>query len=219
MTNEAFEIVGRDAPIGERFDFDLNSHFSRLFYDFDKNYSVYVVSVGRFSLIHLIEYFLELIGPAHGLFSAWTASGRSMRQVLRFFENRDLLSVRFLLDRTFPNTRPALYQYLIDQFGADSVRTLRSHLKIYALFNAEYSVIIESSANLNKNLRLESYRVTESVSFREFFQSVFDIVFEKTPLKRTAKRASESPVRELRKLSDGTVDNVPGYVNVELIDV
>lgn len=74
-------------------------------------------------------------------------------------------------------SRKPVYNYIIKNFGIDSIRTTRTHAKFCILHNDDYHVVIETSANLNKNTRLETFRITEDRQFCEFFINIFDHFF------------------------------------------
>lgn len=171
-----------------------------IFPDFKKGYSAFGMNNGTFSFGDVIEYVLNHIGPADALISSWVASSKSVRKVLKYLNNKKFLSVKFLLDRMFANTRPEIYKHIIDNFGADCIRTSRLHMKFCALYNADWSVVIETSANLNKNIRLETFRITEDKKFLDFFKEFFDNIFGTFPPQGNASNAqifSESDLQLL----------------------
>ena len=148
-----------------------------MFPGFQKGYSAFGMNNGSFSFGDVITHVLEQIGPAHALISTWIASQAATTKVCHFMEDNRFLSVKFLVDRMFSESRKPVYDYIVKNFGLDAIRTSRNHAKFCILYNDDYSVVIETSANLNKNTRLETFRITEDDQFCLFFRNIFDEFF------------------------------------------
>jgi len=173
-----------------------------IFPDLRKNSSCFGLNNGSFSFGDVIEHVLNHTGRAHALISSWVASERSIKQVLRYFKNKRFLSVKFLLDRMFPNSRPDIFQYVVDNFGVDSIRVSYVHSKFCALYNEEWFFVIETSANLNKNRRLESFRITEDEKFVSFFRELFVNLFKVIKPHKCPRKAQGEKPTMLNKLPD-----------------
>lgn len=133
---------------------------------------------GAFSFPDVIEHVLAVTGPAFLDISTWVASKASVRQIEEFLEDTSIHNFRFLVDRGFVANRKELYQQIKLIHGDDAIRTTRNHAKFCLIYNEKWDFVIETSANLNKNARLENFRITEDRSYRLFFSSVFDPFFE-----------------------------------------
>ena len=122
---------------------------------------IYGVSKGQFSLIELIEYLLQVSGPAHLVISTWTAAGADLAHARTLVDNGAILSARWLVDYSFPNRQPGYCQILRERFGDESIRTTANHAKFVLIHNDEWHLVLRTSMNLNLNRRLESYEISD----------------------------------------------------------
>lgn len=179
-----------ELPLPDAARFIKNSTPRDVFPGFEKGYSAFGMNNGSFSFADVMEYILNHTGPAHAMISSWVASRAAGEKVINFMNNRRLLSARFLVDKMVTETRGNFYELIVSRFGVDAIRTSRIHAKFCALHNDDWFVVIETSANLNKNLRLESFRVTENKPFCMFFKEMFDNFFNVISPKETGSLAS-----------------------------
>ena len=70
---------------------------------------------------------------------------------------------------------------IADLFGADSIRTTRTHAKFAVLTNAEWNVVITSSMNLNLNPRCEQFEMTDDVERAAMFLAYVDEIWGELP--------------------------------------
>lgn len=134
---------------------------------------------GRFGLADIIEHVLRSIGPAHMLISTWTANNASIDKIFWQMSSHDVLSVRFLVDHSFPQRQPAFYTHLTRTFGLDSVIIMRLHAKFVVFHNDKYDIVLRTSMNLNKNARVESFELSNNPTLVKFISDFFDVAFTK----------------------------------------
>lgn len=204
LENQRFDFPETAVP--EALRYIKNSIPADIFPRFRKGFSGFGMNNGSFSFGDVIEYVLTRTGPAHALISTWVASQRATEKVIDLLANRRLISAKFLLDTMFANTRPEIYDFIIKKFGADSIRTTHTHVKFCVLRNEKWSVVIETSANLNLNRRLESFRITENEAFCAFFKEMFDNFFQIMPEKTNSKEAARLPLSKLEELPDIVIE-------------
>ena len=150
----------------------------RLLGRFGHGEDTYILSRGQFSLIELIETVLERTGPADVYISTWTAAHAEIDDAFEFLRNGMLLSCHWLFDISFKSRNPAFWTRVIDLFGADMVRQCWNHAKMTMIENDTHKVTILTSANLNKNPRLEYYLIRENAAFFDFNRQWFMELFE-----------------------------------------
>lgn len=68
-----------------------------------------------------------------------------------------------------------------DMFGADTIRTTRTHAKFALVGNDDWHVVITSSMNLNLNPRVEQFELTDDADRHAFFTRWVDEVFAELP--------------------------------------
>lgn len=132
---------------------------------------------GKYSFVDVIDYVLETAGKSNIDISTWVASTASTQIIEDFLEDGVIHRFRFLVDKGFPANRKKLYNHILALYG-DCVRVTLNHAKFCLIYNDDWNFVIETSANLNKNKRLENFRITEHKQYREFFSGVFDRFFE-----------------------------------------
>lgn len=160
--------------LSARFGFDVDSAFCSV----RPGMSAFVLSNGYFSFADVIEYLIETTGPVWLDLASWVASSAALNQLESLILNRQIHRARFLIDPVA--TRAARKdRKVLDQIAAigGQVRLLKNHSKFAVLYNQKWNLVIETSANLNKNLRVESWRVTEGAQYAAFFRRFFDFIF------------------------------------------
>ena len=163
----------------DKIDLSFNNYVEEAFPKIEKNMCEFTFFNGAFSLIDVIDYVLEKTGTACVDISSWVASYASFNHIIDFLEDQKLNKMRFLMDSGFARTRKELYNH-IQKWYPDSIALTKTHAKFVLIYNNEYSFVIETSANLNKNNRLESFRITEDNKYCDFFKSTFDDIYDKS---------------------------------------
>lgn len=143
----------------------------------EKNTDTFVLTYGQFSLIDALMAILDQTGPAHVCISTWTAAHAHLDRSMELMNGAEILSFRMLVDRSFQSRQPGYYNHMIELFGADSVRAIRTHAKFMTIRNEKFDIVVRTSMNLNENPRLENIEVSENKDFAEFFESIVDGVF------------------------------------------
>ena len=141
----------------------------------------FVLTFGQFSLINGICHVLDQTGPAHVTIATWVAATADMRLTHGIFESGAILSIRWMIDRNFPQREPAYYRRLCETFGPESIRTLKSHAKFVTIRNDTWQIAFLTSANLNYNPRLEYIHILQSPELVSFLDQVADAVFRDHP--------------------------------------
>lgn len=168
--------------------------------DIEKGMKRFGLTAGQFSLSDLIEYILNKIGPSDLYLSTWAASSEGLKKTFAFLESKMIRNVKFMIDTGAKQYRDRQFGELIDRFG-DCLRTTRIHAKFVVIRNENYSIVIRTSANLNRNTRLETFEIDECEKFADFFQAFFNEAFKSIAVNENHKLASS------KKLA-GIVDNM-----------
>lgn len=147
----------------------------------EKNTDTFILTYGQFSLIDAVVAILDQIGPAHVSLSTWTAAHAHLERSAELLGSADLLSFRMIVDRSFQSRQPEYHHHMIELFGAECIRAIRTHAKFIVLRNEHFSVVCRTSMNLNENPRLENIEISEDDDFARFFESIVDEVFREVP--------------------------------------
>jgi len=134
------------------------------------------LTFGQFSLIDLIDAALEVTGPADVVISTWSAGFYDVDAAVRWRDAGRMLSTRFRMDSSDKRGQSTPGD-VVELFGAENVRTFRSHAKFVLIGNDEWNVVITTSMNLNLNPRLEQFEITDDLDryamLREFVEAVW----------------------------------------------
>ena len=139
------------------------------------------LTFGQFSLIDLIQAALEITGPADVTISTWSAGFYDIEAAEKFRGNGLLRSIRFVMDAASMKKGQASVHDVADLFGAESIRTTRTHAKFALVRNDEWDVIITSSMNLNLNPRCEQFEMTDDAERCGMFGAFVDALFAELP--------------------------------------
>lgn len=145
---------------------------------FGKRREVFGFNGGQFSSIDLLDAVLNYTGPARCIVATWTAAKADMGRAKEFLESGRILDVKWLVDISFQNRQSELCDLLREKFGDDAIRALRSHAKFMTVSSDDWSVVIQTSMNLNQNKRLESFWVCECPDLYGEFVSLVEQVFD-----------------------------------------
>ena len=145
---------------------------------FGKGGRVIGLTKGQFSLIDLIKALLQITGPAHLTLSTWTAGVRDVENIGFLVERGELLSLRLLVNRSFPQRQPQYVGAVRRVFGDDAVRITRTHAKFAILRAPGWDVIVRSSMNLNRNRQFENFDIDDDARICDHFEALVSEMFD-----------------------------------------
>lgn len=145
----------------------------------ERGVDLYCLTMGKFSLIDVVEHVLEATGPADVVVSTWTAAGADIGFANGLLTDGRIKSLRFLVDFSFPSRQPAYCAALREAFGDDSIRVTKNHAKFVLVTNGEWRVVIRTSMNLNECRRLETVEISDDAELAGFLLEVVDALFAK----------------------------------------
>lgn len=146
-----------------------------------KGCDIFGLTKGDFSMIDILRHVAREIGPCRIDVGTWTAAAAEIKQAFDMLGDRNILALRFLVDRSFPQRQPRYFASLREKFGEDCVRLARFHAKFILLENEEYSVAVRTSMNLNLNQRIEFFEISEGSPISDYLREVVDYHFAKPP--------------------------------------
>ena len=145
---------------------------------FTRDVEIYGLTRGSFSMIDMIVALLDITGTADRLsLSTWTASRDDVREVCAFLRSGRVRALRFLTDQSFIRRSPAIAQAIRETFGPDAVRVGSIHAKWAIIQNARWQVFLDTSANLNTNMRVENFTAAHDPEKVAFVDAYLDRVW------------------------------------------
>lgn len=172
--------------------------------DIKKGMRRFGFTAGQFSMSDLIEYILLQTGPADLYISTWAASSDGLKKTFEFLNNKMLRNVRFMIDTGAKQYRDNQFGILLDKFG-DCIRTTRIHAKFFVIRNEKFDIVVRTSANLNKNLRLENFEIDENKDFADFFQKFFDEAFFQIAVNENHQLVSSRKLKNVVDVAGGEI--------------
>lgn len=145
--------------------------------DFDRGCETTCYTFGQFSIIDVIVALLGKTGPADVVISTWTAGAADLRRASELMHDRRIRSCRWIVDHSFKNRQPEYLETMVDLFGADSIRSLKTHAKFVVVSNDEWNIVVRTSMNLNENRRLENFDVVDDEAFCRWHLDLTEGVF------------------------------------------
>lgn len=136
---------------------------------------------GQFSIIDLVTAALRFTGPVDATIATWTAANADLIRTAETLKLGHFRSVRWIVDRSFETRQPEFCATMRELFGDNTIRTLASHAKFVLLKNDEWSVVIQTSMNLNFNKRIENFWIADDAELYGEFSSLVDEVFINQP--------------------------------------
>jgi hypothetical protein len=154
---------------------------SRCIGPISKGGDVFGLTKGDFSMIDVLRHIAREIGPCRVDIGTWTAARAEIGQAFDMLNDKNITSMRWLVDRSFPARQGKYFASLLDKFGQDSVRLARFHAKFILLENDGYSVAVRTSMNLNENKRIEFFEISEGSPISGYLREVVDYHFAAPP--------------------------------------
>ena len=132
-----------------------------------------VFTYGAFSSGDLLAAILDRTGPADVDIATWTAAGADRDRAKAAMTAGAVRRLRMLVDWSFPARAPEYVATMYRHFGPEAVRVIR---------NDEWNVVVRTSANLNKNPRLEWFDLADEEPLGAAFAAVFDDIWTVVPV-------------------------------------
>lgn len=133
---------------------------------------------GDFSIVEVIDACVERMDAPRLVLSTWTAAGDDMRHVHEWFQSGRVSGARWIVDRSFQNRQRELCDLLRARFGDDAIRVQRVHCKFVLLEDDTRKVVIQTSANLNRNVRIENVAVSGCPVLFDAYAGLVQEVFQ-----------------------------------------
>ena len=186
VVRECFSGVARDA-IGE----------------LQPGAEIFGLTKGQFSLIDLVTELLRQTGPAHVTIATWTAAHSAIRSAFEFIRDGRILSLRWVVDRSFGSRQPEYCQALIESFGPECIRITRTHAKFVVIRNEEWDLAVRTSMNLNHNPRLEDFEISDDPVLADYLDPVTAEIFARQDVGEAMKRDTATVDRVFSEMNTG----------------
>ena len=117
---------------------------------------IHYASCGEWSSHELLAHILNQTGPAHVMFSTWSVSEMAIRLILKWMQDKKILSLDALLDWRVKVRRPEVLELLRFNLSKTNLYLTNCHAKVAVIKNNSWAVSIVGSANFTNNPRIEA---------------------------------------------------------------
>lgn len=110
------------------------------------------------------------------LLSTWCMAGEDVEEIESYLERGILKNVDFYVGEIFPKTYKMVYEMVLklsDKYGSRCC-IFRNHSKVMVLKSNKLSCVIESSANINTNPRVEQTVITFDSDLADFYIDFYE---------------------------------------------
>jgi hypothetical protein len=115
--------------------------------------SVWFKTDGAWSSYHLLEYILQLTGPAEVCFTTWSISEVAITKFLAWKANGSITDLHAVIDTGLRNRKPAIYHQAVAAFP--KLKIAHCHAKATVVISGSHHITFIGSANYTKNPRKE----------------------------------------------------------------
>ena len=218
MTDKAAWSFRRRRPAGRELRRLIVENAHQAIEGIDLKHEIYGLFKGQFSLADLIVACLAKTGPADIVISTWTAAKKELSSAERLLKDGRVVRCRWLVDFSFPRRQPGYCEDLRKRFGDDVIRVSKIHSKFVLFRNKKWDLVLVTSANLNKNVRLETFQLMNDAKLADFFEAVVDEIFEEQKPSEGFERRPSENVREFEGWGVDVADSGPSPFGVDLND-
>jgi hypothetical protein len=132
----------------------------------------------RFSFHQLLNYYLDISGPANVSLSSFSICENAIRNFIWLIESDKILSIKALLDMSL--TKRNINQLLFAKNVLKNIRLIENHSKLLFIFNNNFKIVIVGSANFSDNRKFESGIIFFNHPTFDKFIEQFDLLFSKS---------------------------------------
>ena len=115
---------------------------------------------------------------SHLIIATWTAGAAEIVRYDRLCNEKEIESCLFLVDFSFRTRQPKYCALLRERFGDDCIRVWNCHAKFAIIKGADLEILYLTSANLNKNPRIENFTITTDPEVVKQYRELVNNLFE-----------------------------------------
>lgn len=138
--------------------------------------SWHLISDGDIDSVSYLGHILKTTDLDYVLFSTWAMNIDDIQRFKRMTSMGKISRIDGYVGENFPGTWPEAFLMLCDLVSQTGGRVSvnRNHAKLYLMRKGNKAWVVESSANINTNPRIEQTVITGSLDLFETYKSFFD---------------------------------------------
>lgn len=141
----------------------------------DTGDSYHVMSSGDVDSMSFMTFYMVNYTFDDVLISTWVIADSDIDNLIDLMKNGRIKKLKLCLGEIYPGTYPDEYSRLLkmrDEFNFQMV-VARNHSKIMLMKNSDMDLVIESSANVNTNPRMEQTAIHNDKGLYDFYNDFF----------------------------------------------
>ena len=141
----------------------------------DTGDSYHVISSGDVDSMSFMTFYMVNYTFDDVLISTWVIADSDIDNLIDLMKNGRIKKLKLCLGEIYPGTYPDEYSRLLkmrDEFNFQMV-VARNHSKIMLMKNSDMDLVIESSANVNTNPRMEQTAIHNDKGLYDFYNEFF----------------------------------------------
>jgi hypothetical protein len=144
----------------------------------DRKATVPYYSEAEFSMHELLEFLVEMTGPASILLTSFSITEAAIRTFHRLSDENRLKSIRCIFDNSVRMHRLGLLFFALNV--TSEIALTKIHAKIIMIENENWKLTVISSANFNVNDKIEAGIITGCTDIFSFYSQKFEETFKKS---------------------------------------
>ena len=143
---------------------------------FEQGVSYHCISFGDVDALTYMRVIVKQQRIRYALLSTWCMASEDIAEIRSWIERGDIGRVDFFVGEIFKASYYRQYQELQELCKSlgGRVAICRNHAKIMVLLGERFNAVIESSANVNTNPRIENTVITVDTDLAYWYKDFFD---------------------------------------------
>jgi hypothetical protein len=133
-----------------------------------QNQTIHYCSDGHWSAHELLEYLLQVTGPAKVYLTTWAMSENPVRSIVNMIDAGRITELNCVFDLKTQDRAPKVFQLM--NSIVTRVKLAHCHAKIFVIENDEWLIANNGSANWTKNPRFEAGILTSNKQIASFYR-------------------------------------------------
>lgn len=135
---------------------------------------LFLFTKGQLLLVDILAHILNQVGPCDIDIITWAIGNETIDKLAHMKSVGKIKSMRLIIDYSVQSMHPEYCAKIRRVFGDESIRVTKNHAKVLILRNAEWTLCVRSSMNLNVNRRLEYCEISDDREMAGFFGEFFE---------------------------------------------
>lgn len=122
--------------------------------DIKKYQTTHYFTDGSWSLFELIEHCLDYVPPSYLYISSYSISEEAVRSFHQLQQEGKIKGITAMVDSSLRKTKTHVLYFAMEVF--DAIKVTPNHSKLIIFENPDFPLMINASANLSRNRRIET---------------------------------------------------------------